>query len=78
MKVINLVSWAGLDFSYIPGQEIEVEDHVGEARIAAKLAAPVETPPNDPPADDPPAPIPPKQEPAKAARPVKRSKTNAS
>jgi hypothetical protein len=77
MKVINLTSWAGLHFSYIPGQEIEVDDHVGEARIAAGHAKAVETPPDNPPAVQSPV-IPPKQPPAKTGRPVKRSKTNAS
>jgi len=73
MKVINLVSWAGLHFSYLPGQEIEVDDHVGEARIVAGLAAPV--PPETPANDISPSPL---GEPVRKASPSKRSKSNAS
>lgn len=77
MKVINLVSWAGLDFSYLPGQEIEVDDHVGLARIAAGLAAPVD--PVAHPADQPEdVPSSPQVEAVNGRRPTKRSKSNAS
>lgn len=38
MKVINSVPWAGLDFSYLPGQAIELPDEVAVARINLGLA----------------------------------------
>lgn len=38
MKVENLVSWAGLDFSYVGGEILDLDDEVAEARIAAGLA----------------------------------------
>lgn len=38
MKVRNLVSWAGEDFSHAPGDVIELPDDIAEARKAAGLA----------------------------------------
>lgn len=42
MLVRNLVSWAGMDFSFVPGQEIDLPDEVAEARIAAGLVEAIE------------------------------------
>lgn len=39
MKVVNLVSWAGLRFSYQPGEEIELDETTARARINLGLAA---------------------------------------
>jgi hypothetical protein len=41
MLVINLVAWAGLDFSYDHGAVIDLPDDVAQARIAAGMAEPV-------------------------------------
>jgi hypothetical protein len=40
MLVINLVAWAGLDFSYDHGAVIDLPDDVAKARIAAGMAEP--------------------------------------
>lgn len=46
MLIKSLASWAGADFSVDFGETIEVEDDVGEARIAAGVAEAVpESPP---------------------------------
>jgi hypothetical protein len=37
MRVKNLQAWAGTDFSYLPGDEIELDDDVATARIEAGL-----------------------------------------
>ena len=37
MRVKNLHPWAGNDFSYLPGEEIELDDEVAVARIEAGL-----------------------------------------
>jgi hypothetical protein len=46
MLIINLVAWAGLDFSYDHGAIIDLPDDVAKARIDAGMAepAPVEKP----------------------------------
>lgn len=38
MKVRNLISWAGPDFSFLPGDIIDLDDETATARIAAGLA----------------------------------------
>lgn len=43
MLVVNLVSWAGLDFMREPGQVIELPPEIAKARIAAGLCAPERT-----------------------------------
>lgn len=48
MLVTNLVSWAGDDFSSVPGDVIDLPDTVAVARVNAGLAALI-------PADDTPA-----------------------
>lgn len=52
MKVKNLESWAGEDFSYAPGEIIDLPDDVAAARIEAGLCAAAE-PAADPAADKP-------------------------
>lgn len=52
MQVVNLPAWAGDDFSYAPGQVIDLPADVALARIDAGLAAPVMPPA---PAEDAPA-----------------------
>jgi predicted phage tail protein len=42
MKIVNLVSWAGENFSYIPGDVVEIDDEIGAARIEAGLASAVD------------------------------------
>lgn len=42
MRVVNLVAWAGADFSYLPGEVLELPDEVATARIEAGVAAPAE------------------------------------
>lgn len=42
MRVINLQAWAGGDFSHLPGDVIELQDEIAQARIEAGLAAPVD------------------------------------
>ena len=37
MRVKNLQAWAGTEFSYLPGDEIELDDDVATARIEAGL-----------------------------------------
>jgi hypothetical protein len=37
MKVVNLEPWAGLDFGYAPGEEIDLPDAVATDRLAAGL-----------------------------------------
>lgn len=44
MRVRNLISWAGHDFSYVPGEEIDLPDDVAAARIAEGLAEPCDEP----------------------------------
>lgn len=44
MKVKTLVSWAGHTFSVSPGDVMDLDDTVAEARIAAGLAERVEVP----------------------------------
>lgn len=39
MLVKNLVPWSGHDFSYLPGDNIELPDDVARARKAAGLAS---------------------------------------
>ncbi len=41
MKVINLESWAGEDFSCQPGEEIDLPDAIALARIAVGLCQPL-------------------------------------
>lgn len=38
-RVRNLVAWSGHDFSYLPGDHIELPHDIATARIAAGLAA---------------------------------------
>ncbi len=38
MLVVNLVSWAGEDFSHAPGAVVELDEAVARGRIAAGLA----------------------------------------
>ena len=38
MLVRNLVSWAGHDFSHMPGAIVDLPDDIAEARIIAGLA----------------------------------------
>lgn len=44
MRVRNLTPWAGNDFSYAPGDEIELDDAIAEARIADGLCEAVTVP----------------------------------
>jgi hypothetical protein len=39
MLVKNLTSWAGENFSYMPGDEIEIDDATAIARCEAGLAS---------------------------------------
>ena len=72
MRVKNLPSWAGDDFSYAPGQIIDLDDVTAQARINAGLAEAVEEAPADPPTPEtePEAPAAPKP---KRGRPRKRA-----
>ena len=47
MRVVNLHSWAGLNFSCAPGEEIELPDDVAAARLDLGLVAPVPEPVED-------------------------------
>lgn len=47
-KVKMLTSMAGLDFSYLPGEELNVPDDVAQAWHDAKLAEIVEEPAKKP------------------------------
>lgn len=38
MKIRNLHSWAGLDFSFAPDEIIDLPDDIAQARIDAGLA----------------------------------------
>lgn len=38
MQIINTVSWAGHDFSFSPGDTIDLPDEIALARIEAGLA----------------------------------------
>lgn len=49
MKVVNLVSWSGMEFSYAPGDEIELPDNVATARIALGLCREITDPTITPP-----------------------------
>lgn len=48
MLIRSLASWAGLGFSVMYGEVIEVTDEVGEARIEAGLAEAVDLEPAAP------------------------------
>ena len=48
MLVRNLVPWSGLDFSFAPGDELDLPDGVAQARIDAGLAEPVAPDPAPP------------------------------
>jgi len=41
IRVRNLVPWAGLDFSYQPGDIVELESETAWVRIAVGLAEPI-------------------------------------
>jgi hypothetical protein len=48
MKIINTESWAGLEFSYAPGEVVELPDETALARIEAGLALAAEPPTEEP------------------------------
>jgi hypothetical protein len=82
MKVVNLVPWAGLNFSYVPGDVIEMSEPTARARIDAGLAEAFDEkvkPPVAPAATEPPLKPNPSIPPAvKPARATSRSKSHAS
>lgn len=41
MRVRNLQAWAGEEFSYVAGDEIDLPDDIAQARIDAGLCEPV-------------------------------------
>lgn len=45
MRVKNLHPWAGEDFSFSPGQEIELDDDIALARIEAGLCEAIDEAP---------------------------------
>ncbi|MGC4050975.1 MAG: hypothetical protein QM757_16545 [Paludibaculum sp.] len=42
MRVTNLQSWAGENFSYLPGEVIDLPKAIATARIKAGLASPIQ------------------------------------
>ncbi len=44
VAIVNLTAWAGLDFSHLPGQVVEVDDDTAAARVEAGLATFVDPP----------------------------------
>lgn len=45
MRVKNLESWSGHDFSYVPGEIIEIDDDIALARIAGGVCAAIDEEP---------------------------------
>lgn len=42
MRVTNLQSWAGENFSYLPGEVVDLPKAIATARIKAGLASPIQ------------------------------------
>ena len=47
MLVVNKVPWSGMDFSYPPGQVVDLPSEVAEARIREGLAQRVDDTPTE-------------------------------